>query len=237
MMTLTKYSLLTFSLAATASAAIIQPVSVTGPAGDAGSSLDDLRSGSGLSTSLPNGTDLATAQSTTHTLTGTGHTVSWTLAGNTVQPVFSFDLGSQQTVGTALLWQYGNNGGPGQYDSGNHTREFELIFHTAAEGGIFDFTTEAVEFSGTMDYVDAGGPDSTATNLGQTFQFAPQDAQFVGLRIVSNYGGESVDGNTVGGGDRFGLGEVRFATEAIPEPSSTALIGLAGLGFILRRRR
>ncbi|SHK10010.1 PEP-CTERM protein-sorting domain-containing protein/MYXO-CTERM domain-containing protein [Rubritalea squalenifaciens DSM 18772] len=41
------------------------------------------------------------------------------------------------------------------------------------------------------------------------------------------------------GGNRYLLDDVvvTYSTAAVPEPSSTALIGLAGLGFILRRRR
>lgn len=234
---LAQYSLLGIALTSVTSAAIIRPTAITGPNGDAGSSLGDLISGSGLSTALDNGTNLTTATTTTHTLTGTGQNVSWTLAGNTNLPVFSFDLGSEQSIGTALLWQYGNNGGPGADNAGNHTRQFELIFHTLAEGSTFDFGTEAAEYSGTMAYVDNGDADSTATNLGQAFQFASQNAQYVGLRIVSNYGGQDNGGNTITGGDRFGLGEVRFATETIPEPSSSALIGLAGIALILRRRK
>ncbi len=192
---------------------IIQPTSITGNLeGDAGSSIADLTSGSGLSTPLVNGTDLATAQTTTHVLTGTGHVDSWTISGIATLPVFSMDLGSEQALDAAVLWQYGNNGGPGQWDSGNHTRQFELIFHTTAEGSTFDFDTEAAEFSGTMAYIDAGGADSTDSNTAQIFQFAIETAQYVGLRIVSNWGGEDIDGNVIGGGDRFGLGEVRFVT-------------------------
>ncbi|MGB0992575.1 MAG: PEP-CTERM sorting domain-containing protein [Akkermansiaceae bacterium] len=216
-------------------AAVIAPTSITGTiAGDAGSSVGDLISGSGLSAGLTGGETLATAQATTHVLTGGGHTDSWTFGTTGGNPVFSIDLGSELSFGTIILWQYGNNGGPTATDAGNHTREFELIFHTAAEGSTFDFGTEAVEYSGTMSYIDAGGDDSSATNLGQAFQFASVDAQYVGLRIVSNYGGQP---GITAGGDRYGLGEVRFATEAVPEPSSTALLGLGGIALLLRRRK
>ncbi len=229
---------LTIGLGMLAQATIIQPTSITGNiAGDAGSSIADLTSGSGLSTPLVNGTDLATAQTTTHVLTGTGHVDSWTISGIATLPVFSMDLGSEQALDAAVLWQYGNNGGPGQWDAGNHTRQFELIFHTTAEGSTFDFDTEAAEFSGTMAYIDAGGADSTASNIAQTFQFSSETAQYVGLRIVSNWGGEVIDGNTISGGDRFGLGEVRFATEVIPEPATLGLMAIFGGATLFIRRR
>ncbi|GAA5494466.1 hypothetical protein Rhal01_00627 [Rubritalea halochordaticola] len=45
--------------------------------------------------------------------------------------------------------------------------------------------------------------------------------------------------NNMGGGGAYAIydGITLEGTAAIPEPSSTALVGLAGLGFILRRRR
>jgi len=229
---------LSLGMAAAINAAVIQPTGITGNlAGDAGSSVGDLISGSGLSTVLTSGDALATALTTTHVLTGTGHQQSWTIGTGPALPVFSIDLGSEQAFGTALLWQYGNNGGAGQYDAGNHTRQFELIFHTTAEGATFDFDTEIAEFSGTMAYIDGGGADSSATNLAQSFQFASVDAQYVGLRIINNYKDETVDGTLLTGGDRWGLGEVSFASEVVPEPSSAALLGLGGLALILRRRK
>lgn len=218
-----------------ASAVVIAPGTITGTvAGDAGSNVAFLGDNSGLSTTLNGGETLAAAQATTHFFTDTGHAQSWTNGIGAGTPIFTIDLGVDISFGTALLWQYGNNGGPGLYDAGNSTREFELIFHTAAEGATF--TGESAEYAGTMAYIDAGG-DSTSTNIGQTFQFAETTARYVQLTIISNWGGQTVSGNTVLGGDRFGLGEVRFATESIPEPSSAALLGLAGLGLIIRRRR
>ena len=45
-------------------------------------------------------------------------------------------------------------------------------------------------------------------------------------------------GDTVSGGSNLGREySMQFTVEAIPEPSSAALFGLAGLGLILRRRR
>ena len=229
----------TFALAAlaactgTLSATVIVPVSVTGPAGDAGSSTDALINSAGLRDPgdspvvLITGDALATAQLFNHRLDGGGHVDSWTLAGTT-PAVFVFDLtgGGDTSIGTALLWQYGNDEGT-TTPKGNSTMDFELIFHTDAEGAVIDFGTEAVDYSNTMAQVTDTG---SANNNAQTFQFASENARYVGLRIVNNYG-------TPPGGDRLGLGEVAFATEAVPEPSSAALLGLGSLALILRRRK
>jgi hypothetical protein len=58
-------------------------------------------------------------------------------------------------------------------------------------------------------------------------------ARYVQLEVTDNYYGQP---NIVAGGDRAGLGEVRFATEVVPELSS-ALLGAPGLLGLLRRRR
>lgn len=44
--------------------------------------------------------------------------------------------------------------------------------------------------------------------------------------------------DNLGAGNRVGLGEVQFdGVAAVPEPSSTALLGLGGLALLLRRRK
>ncbi|GAA5497041.1 hypothetical protein Rhal01_03229 [Rubritalea halochordaticola] len=65
--------------------------------------------------------------------------------------------------------------------------------------------------------------DSTTTYIVQ----AGDVGKTLGVQLQSS--------GTSGGGANFGVDSVTFT--AIPEPSSTALVGLAGLGFILRRRR
>ncbi|BDS07049.1 hypothetical protein NT6N_20890 [Oceaniferula spumae] len=233
----------TFSLMgmAAASATVIAPVSVSGPAAGASSSLayligdnagnaPDNLTLSGSATTLPTGTSLADAQATTHYLAGNGHFESWYALTSNGLPVFVFDLGSDQNFGTALVWNYGNNGG-GAASRGNQTKSFEMIFHTEAQGNTFDFGTEAIGLNGSMPYED--GPDADGL-AAQTFQFSELTARYVALRITENHADTTV---FAGDGSLYGLGEVRFATESIPEPSTTALLGLAGLGMIIRRRR
>ena len=40
-----------------------------------------------------------------------------------------------------------------------------------------------------------------------------------------------------GGNNKFGLDELEVFTGVVPEPSSTALLGLGGLALMLRRKR
>ncbi len=237
-----------FAVSANASVeagAIIQPVAATSTiAGDAGSSVNylivdnpgfaaaALQRPTGTGVLLPTGETVANALATVHERSGSAHAESWTRGTGSGNPVFSFDLGSDMLIDSILLWQYGN-GSPG-----NSTRDFELIFHEDAEGDVFSFAsdagTEASEFTGTMD---AALPGTTANNVAQQFNFAPETARYVGLRIANNYLGLESPG-----GDRYGLGEVRFTEAAapVPEPASIAIWSILGLclaGYGYRRRR
>jgi len=208
---------------------VVTPVSVTGTiAGDARSSVDyllidnagfapdSLQDVDGNEVLLDTGDPLTKALATYGYRAGNGQNESWTRGTNQGEPVFTFDLtGSGDTdIGSVLLWQYGNNGGTGPNNGGNSTKDFALIFHTDAEGDVFDFDTETIDFTGTMEVITG---DNTIDNIAQVFYFgATETVRYVGLKIVSNYGG------AYGGGDRYGLGEVRFATEI----DSPEMIGL-----------
>jgi hypothetical protein len=227
-------------------AAIIKPTAVsTNITGDAGSShlylLDDnggfaaasLQRPAGTGVTLNTGESLANAMNTVAELSSSGQAESWTRPTGSGNPEFVFDLGADTAVGSIILWQYGNNGGPGTTDHGNHTRDFRVILHTNAEGNSFDFGTETADLSGTMDDIPG---NVAAVNYAQFFSFGTsQTARFVAVRIDNNYGSQ------FSGGDRYGLGEVRLASETVvPEPSTFALAGFGlfgAIGFGRRRKR
>jgi len=229
-----------FTLAASALAtgvgmsAVIQPTYVAGASAPDSYNVgtpDKIVDGSALSEAIPTGDTLAHALNVTHSFGG-GFSESWVTNGNSpdyfagkTPPTIVLDLGSDQPVGTVILWQYQNNGGgPGR--TGNHSMTINVRVNTAA-----DFTGIPIAQTVTMLNVDTG---LGGVNSAQAFAISGQPTgRYVQLEVTDNYLGEP---GIVAGGDRAGLGEVRFATEVVPEFSS-ALLGALGLLGLLRRRR
>jgi len=189
---------------------------------------------SGLSANVPDGDTLSHALSVTHSYNG-GWTESWVTnsSGNGTDyfasesnPIIVFDLGSDQEVGSAIIWQYQNNGG-GSTNLGNNARLIDIRFNTEADGST-DFNDPPTEIT-VKNVTQLGG-----TNSAQLFSFPSKPtARYIQFEVTDNYYGQP---DITTGGDRVGLGEVRFATE-VPEPAAPALLGaLALLGFLVRRR-
>ena len=105
----------------------------------------------------------------------------------------------------------------------NGAKDITLRFATDAEGtgGFGTSITYNPTFEAGFNY---GPRDSNPFSQAVT-------ARYVEMTIPDNWQG--FQGGTPGG-DRVGLGEVAF--EQIPEPSS-ALLGLLGLSFLMRRKR
>ena len=195
-----------------------------------------LTDNSGMSTPVIAGNTLAQASAATHVFDGnfgqswvTNNSGSDYFAnfGATNNPVFVWDLGGMTKLEDIVLWQYQNNGTNGSA-IGNDTRTFELRFSTTST-----FTGPA-DFSGTMASVLGLG----GLNLAQAFDLTGvADAlatRFVELRITDNYFGQP---GITGGGDRVGLGEIRFngSSVIVPEPASLSLLVMAGLAMLRRR--
>ncbi len=204
---------------------VIKPVGVTSTiAGDAGSShlylLDDNpgNPNAGLQhaeapATLETGTFLSEAMQTYAYRAEDGHEESWTSPTGNGNPVFVFDLtgGDDTPLDSAILWQYGNNGGPGTDNSYNSTKNFEIIWHTEAQGNTFDFESETINFNSVMAQITG---DNTTDNIAQVFPLGARvNVRYVALRIVSNYDGI-----------RFGLGEVRFSAEDFSYPTWVATV-------------
>ena len=126
-------------------------------------------------------------------------------------------------LGQAILWKYGNANG-----SATHAmKDFSFQFNSEADG--------ALNFSGPiMDLVLDQPTSGTKTRLGgqdtqapQTFELNQTGVRYIKMTLNSNYGS--------GIGGNIAFNEIRF--NAVPEPSSTVLLGLGGLALILRRRR
>ena len=207
-------SLLSFASAANAQL-IINPTlnSYSNDNTDTGNfNVNNMTNQKGLSSPVQTGDTLASAQATTFNGDFGGKWGTRQFAAGGTH-TFVYDLGVNGPISNLILWQYIPTG------QGNNTKDFNLRYSdtTTFTGG--------PDFSGTL----------SATANPQTFDLNGA-GQFVEFSILSNYGGQFP------GGDRTGLGKVRFAAPsaaATPEPGSITLLvgmGIAGVG-VLRRRK
>jgi len=131
-----------------------------------------------------------------------------------VELVFDLTGGSDTPIGSVLLWQYENSGG-GANRTGNHARTVEMRINTEAEGSTV-FTGPPVTLT-LLPVTDGDAdPDNDlgGINRAQGFTIEERIGRFAQIALTDNYLG--FQGITLGG-DRVGLGEVRFGTEALPE--------------------
>ncbi|MFC4992896.1 hypothetical protein [Rubritalea tangerina] len=131
-----------------------------------------------------------------------------------VTPVFEFDLGGSYALTDFVFWGYHFNAA-----NGNEAREFFFEFSTDGGGSYTSSTTVSNSLS------DFAVQNAETLNLGGTFS-----ANTVRMTIQDNHFGGSASG-----GDRVGLGEVKFV--AIPELSSFGLLVIGTVGVLGFRRR
>lgn len=136
------------------------------------------------------------------------------LAGNEgTAAIVSFNLGGSFEVSDFVFWGYHFGAA-----NGNEAREFSFEFSNDG-GGSFGAPVVVSNDLGTYAIGDA-----VTLPLGGNFT-----ADTVRMTMADNH-----FGGAAAGGDRLGLGEVKFV--AIPEPSTSLLAGLAGLALLRRRR-
>ena len=221
-----------FALAAAANATIIVPSIVseanTNPYSTATTA--GLNDNSGMTPGVNAGDSLESALAATHVFGGVFE--SWVTVGADpdyfgayppAEIVWDLTGGGNTTTGSAVLWQYQNDGG-GEGRVGNHAKTIEFLFNTEAQGDVsFTGAATTIEMAPVMDGINAA----------QGFALPGDEARYVLMRVTDNHFGSP---GIIAGGDRVGLGEVRFATEIIPEPATIALLGLGSLGLIRRRK-
>lgn len=134
-----------------------------------------------------------------------------------IPPVFTMSLDQTYDLTDFVYWGYFF----GTTANGNEGRQFQLEFSTDG-GATFPASTTVESPLGTIAVADAN-----TLSLGSTFQ-----ADLVRMTVLDNHFGAT----GINGGDRVGLGEIRFIGDAIPEPS-TGLLGSIALLALLRRRR
>ena len=139
--------------------------------------------------------------------------------GDDLDPSVSFDLGAVYTINSFRVWNYNEAGNLSRRGVNGVSVEYgETLALGATVAGITNFT-------------QAPGANGYAGELYNSF--APFDARYVKFDIDSNHGGDN---------NFYGLSEVQFdgvlaPTTVIPEPSSTALLGLGILSIAFLRRK
>jgi hypothetical protein len=141
-------------------------------------------------------------------------TTQWLNGGAAIgSEVITFDLGGTYDVDSIHLWNW-------VFSNNTSTKwgvaTVDISFST--DGTNF-LNTEALSFDPDIAVF---GPSSA-----QTQTFTTQ----TGVTHIQLNNFTALDS-----GNRVGFGEIRFG-EAVPEPSTTALLGLGGLALILRRRK
>lgn len=204
------------------SAAVIHPVGVTTthPTDVALLVVDNLINGSGMS--LPNGsiTD-ANIASVSHEgqVFGNGSNESTYTINDPNRPTLTFDLGGTFPVRSAYIWNYHDNDG---------------FFGTTLSGNGASEATVTFELGGSA--------------VGPSVVINPAEApQVLGVDTLPSFHLLSAEGvladkvlitldDHFPGGDRVGLGEVRFST-VVPEPGAFAILATYLACCALKRRR
>jgi len=164
------------------------------------------------STGLSGGGTSGDILSETHLNNDSNGGTYW-LSGNTgsnvAGEVLTFTLQSASVVDAVHMWGYDRIG-----STSRSIQNFDLSFSTNG-GGTYANTIALVLAVPSADPIPV-----------QTLNFAQQTGvTHIRITNMTNYG----DSNYVG------LNEIRFS--AVPEPTTTALLGLGGLALILRRRK
>lgn len=203
-------------------AILVSPVTVTNDTGFVEFfPLNNIINGSGLSATP----DFSNYTTVTHAAAGAG--TAWTTdapnggtgdyfdpGGTGITPTVTLDLGGTFELSDFVYWGY-HFGAP----NGNEVREFSLEFSTDGGGS---YGAPVVVSSALGDHTVAA---ARTLSLGGTFT-----ADTVRATFTDNHFGVGQPA----GGDRAGLGELRFV--AVPEPSTVLLGGLALLGLARRKR-
>lgn len=142
--------------------------------------------------------------------------------GQDFDPTYTVDLNAIYNISGIRIWNYNeNSGNPGAFT----LRGVQLTNVLVSQNG--------VTFSNLGSFTIPIA-DGSATYAGTFFNVLalnggnPIPFRYFQLDIQSNYGGDN---------HFYGLSEVMFEGQLVPEPGSAVLLGLAMTGLLARRRR
>ncbi|MCA9184969.1 MAG: hypothetical protein R3E01_30605 [Pirellulaceae bacterium] len=194
-----------------------------------GANSQDMVNGAGLSAPLNTGDPLTAALNVTHTFGGSFQDSyvsvaafpEYFAANGPASVVFDLTGGGDTPIRSALFWQYENNGGNNS-NVGNHARTIELRFNTEAQGsGLFAGPVSTVTLEPVIGAGAINGMQSASVGGGGSFRYAE-------LQLVDNHFGDPDGFGVSGGGDRIGLGEIRFATESLQDRPTLTINAATG---------
>ncbi|MBK6899364.1 MAG: PIG-L family deacetylase [bacterium] len=181
----------------------------------------------GLNTPVQDGDGTASALAATHVYHG-GYAGSFATtapgggtadffasigADRSVEIVYDLTGGGDTPVDSVLFWQYENDGG-GLARAGNHARTIEIRINPEADGPtLFAGPPVTVSLLPVLDGDADATNDLGGVNTAQAYALGDLGGRYVQLSITDNYYG--LQGMT-NGGDRVGLGEIRFAGATLP---------------------
>lgn len=132
-----------------------------------------------------------------------------------IPPQFTLDLGGSFALTDLVVWGY---------STGNSNEASDFLVEFSTDGGASYYANRLVQTTFHL------GNGNAVLTFGDDFT-----ADFVRLTMLDNTKGRGI--STLPGGDRVGLGEIKFLALAIPEPASFGLLLTGAMSLMMRRRR
>ena len=136
--------------------------------------------------------------------------------GDPLPATITYDLEGNYDLSSMTIWNYN------EINLTSRGANNVEVLVASSVGGTFTSLGNFTFSEAVGDSITPYGEDHALSAA------AANNTRLIRFNITTNHGGDN---------EFAGLSEVRFDGIAIPEPSAAALLGLAGFGLLLRRRR